>query len=202
MAPLNRNLIVGIPTWSNQFKPPKVTQRTTNHNSTTSLYDVDAIVVKEEEQHHHQQVRFGSNSTQTIYNACQDEDGNEGDAASSLWYTREEEVLFKQSARRDIQRILQTEKDHNVDEVLCPVGLEQSLISREHSRKRIMMRSLVQSAVFWEQQWAGADVRATVCRRDEAIAEASTRASEWSRAQAQAIGYFQALAANKYNDAD
>ncbi|KAL3795984.1 hypothetical protein ACHAW5_002005 [Stephanodiscus triporus] len=195
--------------------------------------------------HHRLRVRFAPTSKLHIYNSSRDKD-DEGDAASSLWYTKEEEGLFKQSARREAERILQLAKypkdegscrtRKELDEGgLCLVGLERAVLSREHSRMRVISKGLVRAVVLWEQKAGGAGLQAssalssypysfsspslssssspssymrkrglyhvdrqagTGCRcrdRAEAIAEASMRVSKWSKAQAQAIGCFQAL---------
>ena len=188
----------------------------------------------EEEGHHRPRVRFASTSTLNIYDSSRDKD-DEGDATSSLWYTKEDERLFKQLARREVERILHLAKypkyegscrtRKELDEgSLCLVGLERALLSREHSRMRAISKGLVRAVVLWEQKAGGAGSQASLalsfssssssvrkrglhhaerqagagcrCRdRTEAIAEASMRVSKWSKAQAQAIGCFQALVA-------
>ena len=220
MALSNPNLIIDFPPRCDWFKRPDITLIATNRRSIDESYGGgDAIVTMKEELHRRQRVRFALASTLVVYDASQYKD-NDGDAmSSSLWYTQGDEDLFKKSARRDIERILRAEKypknegsrrtDNSDSEDLCPVGLEQSLISRDHSRRRVIARGLVRDAVFWEQRASpGAGLQESSsspssrrwgpCRRDhaEAIAEASRQASEWSRAQAQAIGYFQAHVVN------
>jgi hypothetical protein len=70
--------------------------------------------------------------------------------------------------------------DSSNDE-MSPVGLERSNSHRQVSR-----------AVFREQTRHGPPPLSDECI--ESIATHAQEASEWSRAQAQAIGYFQAIA--------
>ena len=184
-----------------------------DHNS-KSKNGGGAIVAREEpsEERHHLHVNFSSNSTLIIY---------DDDAAPSSWYTCEEEGHFKQLARQEIMRINRITNHASIssssyaaslggrsrasdddgsrrsiygdDESVapCPVGLENSLISYEHTCRRAESKRLVIFAVLREQARPRGQHAHMEC-----IAKASRQASEWSRAQAQAIGYFQALVAN------
>lgn len=74
---------------------------------------------------------------------------------------------------------------------MCPVGLEQQLISSAFTKKRAITKRLVVLAVLTEQT---RPVKHDVADdRWERIARASSEHSEWSRAQAQTIGNFQAM---------
>ncbi len=116
----------------------------------------------------------------------------------SLWYTSEDEDRFKTDAREELAafRLL---KERSSDEApgkescpqhlsssssssMCIVGLEQYLISRDHSRKRARIKKLAHYAVF--------DAQARGLGFEE-IAETTRRYSEWSDAEAKMIGDFQ-----------
>ena len=100
-------------------------------------------------------VSFSSESTLTFF------DSNYlKDLKNSLWYTSEDEDRFKTDAREELAafRLL---KERSPDEApgkescpqhlsssMCIVGLEQYLISRDHSRKRTRIKKLVKCAVF------------------------------------------------------
>ena len=71
---------------------------------------------------------------------------------------------------------------------MSPVGIEQALLSRSHTEKRVISKRLVIRAVLDEQ------ARLVPSEdNNERIAIASMQHSEWSRAQAQVVGYFHAL---------
>ncbi len=123
------------------------------------------------------------------------------------WYTGVDEEIFKKEARKDLA-ILQRMKggfnvngapgqsarardpQHNGNESLCIVGLEQQLISPEFSKKRARTKKLVKYAVLLEQSKIesgdGYD-------KADRIAEAAARYSEWSAAQAKMLGDFQRI---------
>ena len=116
----------------------------------------------------------------------------EGEIASS-WYTSEEEQRFKQMARQEISWFFKMIEDRRnvgfrLKSGMSPVGIEQALISRSHTEKRVISRRLVRRAVLDEQAQLVPNED-----KNERIAIASMQHSEWSRAQAQAVGYFQAL---------
>lgn len=76
----------------------------------------------------------------------------------------------------------------------CPVGLELKLISRDFCHKRLLAKELVRLAVRVEQERTVYD---NDYDRQERIASASMKHSEWSRAQAETLGTFQAMAAQE-----
>ncbi|KAL7532217.1 hypothetical protein ACHAWF_006818 [Thalassiosira exigua] len=114
------------------------------------------------------------------------------------WYSREQEQEFKRRAKNDTLAIrLLKESGCEMSQVgswtrsgdFCPFGLEQQLISKEYTQKRIIKRRLVVLAVLTEQ----ARPASRSCDdRWERIARASSAHSEWARNQAQTIGSFQA----------
>ena len=109
------------------------------------------------------------------------------------WYTIKDEQQFHENARYEMVSYLrakQAAQDTGVPlEVLCPVGLEKQLISRDFCKKRAFYRKLVLAAVRMEQRvrYSHEDEY----DRQDRIAAASTRYSEWSRSQALMIGSFQ-----------
>jgi len=113
----------------------------------------------------------------------------------SSWYTRDEEKSFKLQAKADIVHFKTAKAcgrgtQGRAPSDACPVGLEQSLISNEHTRKRIMTKKLVELAVLVEQ---ARPIHHANDDKVERIAAASRVHSEWSREQAQTIGMFQAI---------
>ena len=76
--------------------------------------------------------------------------------------------------------------------VMCPVGLEK-LISNDFMKKRELSRKLVKAAVLMEQ--ARIMSHEHEYDRQERIAAASRKHSEWSRSQALSVGTFQSIAA-------
>ena len=121
-------------------------------------------------------VRFSPTSTVHCYFRSQDD----------TWYSSEDEQRFKQQAKEDriscLRRNLKT----------CPVGLELKIISTDICKKRILTRELVRLAVRLEQERPHNDDEYD---RQERIAAASMKHSEWTRLQAETIGAFQAMAA-------
>ena len=82
------------------------------------------------------------------------------------------------------------------NDMLCPFGLEQQIISNEYTKKRVYTKILVTSAVLKTQ------ARSLASGEDDdkmiaAIANASMKRSEWSRERAQSIGTFQAILARQ-----
>ena len=91
------------------------------------------------------------------------------------------------------------------EDKMCPFGLENSLISREYTKRRAITKRLVTLAVLTEQARSNIrpliDDNKTISNETlieseddkwDRIAAASRQHSEWSRKQAQAIGSFQA----------
>ena len=158
-------------------------------------------------------VQFSSHSSLILYNDTHQQDyDNDKEQVSTSWYTREEEKLFKQLAKCEIELLRRTAATSGVSTMnnlheqlqISPVGLERSLISDEYTLRRANSRRVVSRAVFREQ--ARQHQRLSSCQQypdtteviaweDEcikSIAKHAQHASEWSRAQAQVIGYFQA----------
>jgi hypothetical protein len=161
-------------------------------------------------------VQFSSHSSLMLYNGTHQQDYDDEDYEQvSSWYTRDEETQFKQLAKCEIQLLRRTTTAaggvsimNNNNYELSPVGLERSLISDEYTLRRANSRRQVSRAVFREQ--ARQYQRLSSCRQQqypdrmtevitwddeciESIAKHALHASEWSRAQAQVIGYFQAI---------
>ena len=109
-----------------------------------------------------------------------------------FWYTHEDELRFKLQAKEDMITCLRMKiksgsiSDHN----MCPIGLEMQLISKGFSKKRRLTKELVWLAVRVEQE------RPIEYDNDydkqKRVAAASMKHSEWSRAQAQTLGTYQA----------
>ena len=158
-------------------------------------------------------VQFSSHSSLMLYNGTHQQDYDDEDYEQvSSWYTRDEETQFKQLAKCEIQLLRRTTTAaggvsimNNNNYELSPVGLERSLISDEYTLRRANSRRLVSRAVFREQ---ARQYQRLSCRQQypdmteviawddeciESIAKHARHASEWSRAQAQVIGYFQAI---------
>lgn len=137
-----------------------------------------------------QTVRFSPSSILQVYEAPLNQSGG------SSWYSPQEHRLFKQQKRYEVS-ILQWKKNIGCDIYgngtffpdICPVGLEWQLISREFAKMRIEKKRLVTRAVLIEQLRS---VTSVVDNKQERIANASRKHSEWSRVQSQAIGSFQA----------
>ena len=84
---------------------------------------------------------------------------------------------------------------------MSPVGLERSLISDKYTLRRANSHRQVSRSVFREQarqyqrlQYPTTKVIVLEDECIESIAKHAQQASEWSRAQAQVVGYFQAIA--------
>ena len=149
-------------------------------------------------------VRFSSNSSLILYHYHDRHEQDYDDEHYSSWHTREEERRFKQAARCQIELLRRSATASGVstmnnyfgldssNDEMSPVGLERSLISDEYTLRRANSRRQVSRAVFREQARHGPPPLSDECI--ESIATHAQEASEWSRAQAQAIGYFQAIA--------
>ena len=79
-------------------------------------------------------------------------------------------------------------------DVLCPFGLEKQMISINSTKKQVLARKIVKAAVLMEQARIMSQYEHEYDRQ-ERIAAASMRHSEWSRSQALSIGTFQNIAA-------
>ena len=111
------------------------------------------------------------------------------------WYTRKDEQQFHVNARYEMLSYLRTKQAAQEAGVLldvsCPVGLEKQLISKDFTKKRALTRKLVKAAVHMEQARLSHEHEYD---RQERIAAASVRHSEWSRSQALTVGTFQSIA--------
>ena len=115
------------------------------------------------------------------------------DDTSRYWYSSEDEQRFKQQAKEDMISCLRMKiRPDDTAHKTCPVGLELKLISRDFCHKRLLAKELVRLAVRVEQERTVYD---NDYDRQERIASASMKHSEWSRAQAETVGTFQAMAA-------
>ena len=92
--------------------------------------------------------------------------------------------------RRMRQNGCDKNRDAGAPSDICPIGLEQQLISSEYTKKRAITKRLVTLAVLSEQARSVSAGEADGTRW-ERIAAASRQHSEWSRLQARTIGYFQ-----------
>jgi len=135
-------------------------------------------------------VRFSHNSMLHCFEACQD-------PGTSSWFSCMDKQRFKQEAKHEIatfQRMKESGCDINrilsSDSTMCLFGLEQQLVSREFTKKRLITRRLVTLDVLAEQ-----DRHLSCLAEDEQerIAAASRRHSDWSIVQALTIGSFQAM---------
>mmetsp|Transcript_11198 Transcript_11198/g.27528 ORF Transcript_11198/g.27528 Transcript_11198/m.27528 type:complete len:188 (-) Transcript_11198:266-829(-) len=130
---------------------------------------------------------------------CYDTPENDGCGSSTSYYSSEEEQQFKRQAKIDIMcfRLMKESgseiKSELPDDMLCPVGLEKSLISKDYTKKRAITKRLVMLAVLAEQSQT---LHQKIDDKWERIAAASRQHSEWSRTQARTIGSFQANSAN------
>ena len=136
-------------------------------------------------------VQFSPTSTLHCFYKPQDD-------ISRSWYSSEDEQRFKQQAKEDMISCLRMKirPDDSAHKV-CPVGLELKLISRDFCHKRLLAKELVRLAVRVEQEHTIYD---NDYDRQERIASASMKHSEWSRSQAETLGTFQAMAAQAQED--
>ena len=140
-------------------------------------------------------VQFSTISSLYCYQDCQD---NLIVSSRCRWYSLEDYQRFKQEAKRDRISCLQKKKrksngdDIGDDTGVCPFGLELQLVSSEFTKKRRIKKALVGLAVREEQE---RPTNENFIYRQERIAAASRRHSEWARIQAQAVGAFQAIRA-------
>jgi len=105
-----------------------------------------------------------------------------------VWYTGDDEELFKENARRDVSVLKQLQRGQSPEgcslhpDDLCTVGLEKYLVSPEYIMKRARSKRLVIHVVLAEQaRGSGAE------RVDFAV----MRLSKWSVEQANKIGAIQ-----------
>ena len=139
-------------------------------------------------------VQFSTISSLYTYQDCQDDLVV---SSRCRWYSLEDYQRFKQEAKRDRISCLQKKKrksngDDIGDDTVCPFGLELQLVSSDFTKKRLIKKALVGLAVREEQE---RPTNENFIYRQERIAAASRRHSEWSRIQAQAVGAFQAISA-------
>ena len=133
-------------------------------------------------------VRFSPTSTLHYFYKPQDD-------TSRYWYSSEDEQRFKQQAKEDMISCLRMKiRPDDTAHKTCPVGLELKLISRDFCHKRLLAKELVRLAVRVEQERTVYD---NDYDRQERIASASMKHSEWSRSQAETVGTFQAMAAQE-----
>ena len=106
-----------------------------------------------------QRVQFSSHSSLILYNDTHQQDYYDEEQVSTSCYTREEEKLFKQLAKCEIELLRCTAKASGVSTMnnlheqlqISPVGLERSLICDECTLRRANSRRQVSRAVFCEQ---------------------------------------------------
>ena len=107
-----------------------------------------------------------------------------------IWYTEEDEEVFKAAARKEVaafKRLQKGKSDNNVQQRdLCIVGLEQHLVSPDYTKKRARTKKLITYAVL------GAQAR-EASNNPERIAKAARRYSDWSVEQAKKFGDFQRI---------
>lgn len=118
---------------------------------------------------------------------------------ASLWYSSADKERFKRQTRRERIAFQRMRKDEEYRSKvkkslhrhgMCPVGLEQHLISDDYARQRAITHRLVMLVVLREQV---RPVSQKDYDREERIANVSRKHSEWSRAQAREIGLSQAI---------
>lgn len=119
------------------------------------------------------------------------------DLKDGMWYTSEDEDQFKADAQKELDAF-KLLKERSLDEAegeenspqhqdMCIFGLEQYLISLDHTRKRARAKKLTKYAVL-DAQARGLGF--------EQIAETARRYSAWSVAQAKMVGDFQCMMCN------
>ena len=114
------------------------------------------------------------------------------------WYTQSDEQQFQFNSRYEMLIYLRNKKAAEAAgkpyDIMCPFGLEMKLISKNFTKKRVLTRKTVKAAVLMEQARIMSQYEHEYDRQ-ERIAAASMRHSEWSRSQALSIGTFQSIAA-------
>lgn len=126
-----------------------------------------------------QTLQFSDTSTLYVY---------EDSLSGSSWYSPAEEDLFRIQAKQDIIALMTGNGKSNTLTQVSSFGLENEIISREYTKKRVLAKRLVRLAVLTEQASPNdANIK------EERIALVSKKYSKWSRAQALEIGSFQAL---------
>ena len=136
----------------------------------------------------HKAVRFSSISVLHCFEAPTNQSGS----TIKTWHSAEEEDAFKLQTKREIATFRKL-KERGLFEMptdMSPVGLEQELISREYTKKRIINKRLGKLAVRAEQ--ARFVPFESLDNRQERIASVS-RQHEWARTQAKTIGLFQVV---------
>ena len=132
-------------------------------------------------------VRFSTMSAMVCYN------DRSSDNTTARWYTNEDEQRFRQDNQDEaISYIMHKEtRGKNSAPVICPVGLEQQLISREYAKKRALMKRMAKFTVLREQAQISSHNEHSDDKQDR-IATASILCTQWAREQATTIGAFQA----------
>lgn len=140
-------------------------------------------------------------STSTLYSYAIDQecpDDGSSSSRSHSWYTASEEQDFKYQANQEVM-LFRHIKAGNLDASklpqelqnnICPFGLEQKLISTDYTKKRIITKRLVALSVLTEQSRVVSE-QESEDDRWERIARASRQHSAWSRTQSQTIGIIQ-----------
>ncbi len=141
-----------------------------------------SLMAETDAQRPRRSVSFQPLSTLHLYDAPDSKDD------FKLWYTEEEEELFKANARLELSMFKQLQIGEvpegcslNLDN-LSTVGLEKYLLSPELNPSR--SRRLVTCAVLMEQARGSED-------KAERIAVVATRLSKWSVEQAKVVGRIQ-----------
>ena len=135
-------------------------------------------------------VRFSTMSAMVCYN------DRSSDNTTSRWYTNEDEQRFRQDNQDEaISYIMHKETRGSISKnnapMICPVGLEQQLISREYTKKRSLMKRMAKFTVLREQAQISSHNEHAGDKQDR-IATASILCTQWAREQATTIGAFQA----------
>lgn len=187
---------------------PSLAQSEPPRSSWNCVMDIDSELVDKRQgcfmsslkKKQRRSVSFQPRSLLYRYNVPEDE--------PQEWYTGVDEEIFKKEARKDLaifqrmkggfnvngapgQSAPDPQPQHNEIDSLCIVGLEQQLISPEFSKKRARTKKLVKYAVLLEQ--SKIEVGDGYNDKADRIAEAATRYSEWSVAQAKMFGDFQRI---------
>ena len=117
------------------------------------------------------------------------------DNTTAHWYTHEDEQQFRQDNQDEaISYTMHKETRGSISNsapMICPVGLEQQLISREYTKKRALMKRMAKFTVLREQARISSHSEHSDDKHYR-IATASILCTQWAREQATTIGAFQA----------
>ena len=135
-------------------------------------------------------VRFSTMSAMVCYN------DRGSDNTTARWYTNEDEQRFREDNQDEaISYVMHKETRGSISKnnapMICPVGLEQQLISREYTKKRSLMKRMAKFTVLREQARISSHNEHPGDKQDR-IATASIQCTQWAREQATTIGAFQA----------